>query len=597
MSFWSEGCQGTLKVLFKRDDSKDSQYQKGSDATTATVILPTKKRTDNRQRRDNRTGNPANKGELQLHLNQEGSAQLTFKFSQVQIVQFCVGEQKEEVCLVQLGRNTQKIPVGQYIFEVSYEQNHMDSNQVTFLVGVKRKDFTWRRYFFSNLFGLTPRTIVSLLRKKNDNLQFAEGFPLMFENTLNFEVPAFTVFGSVEEMRLLITDATGIMGQQELLKMANDLETESDKEKEEDERAAFGDHCCGRPYFWVRNLNDTKINSKTKSLCEINIAKVKEQDGKRTIPALLRKTPGRSNGLLIQTIIGIDFSSSNRSLLAPEGLHRDEAPATTDNIIGGKPGAEQSRPLNMYEGALKVIYDVMSQYDQSFDTPQNQGAPRLEMWGLCATKQGGMSEKENYFLMGAKNQDSPSDQQFSDPILNWEAMRQRYADEKRSVQFSGPTKIAPFLKKMRDRGKDNSGKREDPDAVNIADFRIVFILTDGMISDVTEIAQVVKETAKDEDCNMMFVFVQISKGGSASAQALKKLDKNKLTDLLVEEEGQELPDIVDCVEFKEEYLRYSKGFRTVFSEIPRTIVTLYGRRETLAKRRKEEARRQEASKR
>lgn len=580
MAFWSEGtCQGDLKVLWKRDDNRDPHDL----AETPKVILPTKKHRDH-------VGNDSlHESDLKLKLNQETTQQLTFKFSRVQTVQFCSGMKRESRTLVQLARNPETITMGPNVFEVSYEQKQMDSNQVTFQVGIKRKDFTWRRYFFSNLFGLTPRTIVALFRVgDHDNMQFAEGFPLMFENTLNFEVPPFTVLGAVKDMRLLITDATGILGQQELMKMAQELEKktkgedeqenrrEEEKRREnngEEERATFGDRCCGRPCFWVRNLNDAKINSKLKSLCEINIVKVKEQDGKRTVPALLRQL-GDSKGLTIQTIIGIDFSSSNRSLLAPEGLHRDEAPATEGDTGSLSGDALSKMPLNMYEGALKVIYDVMSQYDGD--------NTRLEMWGLCAEKQEdpdkeeNQDKKANFFRMGARHS----------VLSSWVDIRNLYAKEKKSVQFSGPTKIAPFLKEIVKARK--SARSDDMREHNITDFQVVFILTDGMISDVTEIAQVVKETAKDEDCSMMFVFVQISKGGGASAQALKKLDKNKLTDLLVEEEGEELPDIVDCVEFKEEYLRYSKGFRTVFSEIPRTIVTLYGRREAQAKRKVED---------
>ena len=407
-------------------------------------------------------------------------------------------------------------------YEVKWNPRNTGYDEATLKIKVRRCDFTWRNYFFSNLFGWTPRTIVSVIRKTSDgHLEFVPGFPQMFENTLYFRVPSFriSITNDGKDLRVLVTDATGLLMlcATPLLELAKSLE---------DKTLSAGSH-GGISYYWTKNpgleATEAKENAPKDGTMQVTIRKVERH--KPSLLMDLHKDKDQETSKQIETEIGIDFSSSNRSLLAPEGLHRD---------MGGD-------ELNIYEGALKVICELMSLYGP------------VRMWALCAKGEVGLT---GYNQQQPKVMEIPSTTRNRGPTWN-EYFRTMYQAEKKSVQFSGPTNIAPFLKEVTQRDKS-------PGVTDrmVTTLRVVFVLTDGMIADIQESGQTIRSTKTP--IPTVYIFVQVDKGG-ASAQALQKLEEE------LKGADDEQP-IVDCIHFKEEYIHYPEGFRKLFS---RSIVRLY----------------------
>jgi len=262
---------------------------------------------------------------------------------------------------------------------------------------------------------------------------------------------------------------------------------------------------------------------------EIDVRRVREE--RASLIDLIRWDKVESKRNQIKTIIGVDFSSSNRSPSVADGLHRDIA-----RLVGDA----DELPRNMYEGAIKTIYERMVHYDRE---------RTIEMHGLCAEVSG------IFYPSWPLDEASAGGRGTEGGGL--ERLLRLYREAKESVQFSGPTTFAEFLRATAQRVRNAT-----------TCYYVVFVLTDGGNADMDELARIVCEIGRPdhpESCqNISLVFVKI--GDEKIGRGLETLDEDVRS---LVRGVHPLSDIVKYVEFHEEYLAYPGEFHRAFEGIPR----------------------------
>ena len=242
----------------------------------------------------------------------------------------------------------------------------------------------------------------------------------------------------------------------------------------------------------------------------------------------------------IQTIIAIDFSSSNRPVLIKNSLHSGDS------------------HTNLYLGAMNCIYDTLSVLDEKNS---------VSLYGLSAKIKGVFHEFFPITKTKSNENDQESNLTTDNKYSSKEEMEGAYNYYRQMLQFWGPTKVSGFLKHAKELALN----------ANKENCNVLTIITDGLIVDLHDIVQSVFGMEK---VPIFIVFVGIGEEKSDRGfLSLKQIDDN-LNEMKQNGEDENIfNDIVKFAHFKTENLVEKSSFsKDLFQEIPDEVARFMNQR-------------------
>lgn len=378
-------------------------------------------------------------------------------------------------------------------------------------VTVNRHDFGWIKSLFSK-----PYTQLKVCVDKKPIYESP-----IFVNALYFKIDSFNILTSkyidnngiplVQEFCLVDWSRSGnVISTQKIIKQEKNDKEATDQDNQPKDKKIKKDKDKGKDKYFSIEKRDISEYTFVQLLCQ---------------------------KIRIQTIIAIDFSSSNRPVLINNGLH------SGDNHT------------NLYLGAMNSIFDTLSVFDQN---------KCVSLYGLCAKIKGVFHEyfpitktKEIRDKTNPNNNNTERDNKYSSK----EDMEDAYDYYRKMLQFWGPTKFSSFLKHVKEEAI-NANKRDR----NV--FTVLTIITDGLIVDLHDIVGTISSMTNDP---IFIVFVGIGEEKSDRGfLSLKQIDENlsKIkynSDSKIETNN----DIVKFAHFRTENLVEPSSFsKDLFNDIP-----------------------------
>ncbi|KAA8497544.1 Protein BONZAI 1 [Porphyridium purpureum] len=181
----------------------------------------------------------------------------------------------------------------------------------------------------------------------------------------------------------------------------------------------------------------------------------------------------RSESVIIDTTVAIDFTASNLDPSIAQSLHNSSARVSlTGSGTNGDEGT-----LNPYERCLCQVYELLSPYSASGMSMFGFGARIPPLWGTshCFSLSPGGAYTAASMCGGGKQ-----GQPFTDlTCTDREKVLYAYRRAAHQVAFAGPTLFAHFIRMLRIRSEKFVAER-------IPAYTFAIILTDGVMKDLVE---------------------------------------------------------------------------------------------------------------
>lgn len=237
-------------------------------------------------------------------------------------------------------------------------------------------------------------------------------------------------------------------------------------------------------------------------------------------------------GVKIQTIIAIDFSSSNRPVLIKDSRHSGDS------------------HTNLYLGAMNTIFDTLAIFDENNS---------VSLYGLCAKIKGVFHEYFPITKMSNEKDDNSENNKYSSK----DTMEKAYNYYRQMLQFWGPTKLSGFLNHAKDKAEKAFNENKNT-------YTVVTIITDGLIVDLRDIVDSISEMSMYP---VYIVFVGIGEEKSDREFLLLKQIDDNLNQIKNDNKKDAIHDIVKFVHFKTENLVEKSSFsQKLFYDIPDEVV-------------------------